>query len=719
MQDPTMFVWKFLQGDEDGLATIEGFTWLGNVLNGLIGDDEETRVKNNIALFYRIEKEKLYGKLSRVGGISVGQFAPLDDETYWYEKDITDFFIGKDNVKLQMGQFTYLRSLTSSHLTSNASDTRTVSIVLFSWKNSPTISNYQISDFSDMSSSKSRVKAGFYCNCGKAFGLITFFAEDQTMDASLMIELREKSDRLKAREEFEEWVRFLLFKKPNSTKFEWLSSYSNSSTAREQIVRQYDFFTSFDAVTKSGGKEKVSNEIVDCGFIVSEFDEISAFFDALHTYSKSFDTKLGKCVSGYTRYTAGNMTSTLGICMYANPIEWNEINDAGTMIIPSIVDACLCKREQGGSFGLIVFSSEGIVDFVIYVDTNDKNQLQKWADYFAKKDEESMSISIVNADNDKILHPHKVDENPTCVKSIYENKSITCEEDYQFLYMKPNETYKVDLLVKESDVNLNDLKISSKHCGSPAKITVTKSVNQSKKTITLSVTSGNFKTWPDKSNVPYILLSQGNKSLYRLYVVPCEYREYNLHVRVLNGKDKNGVSTICEGFDYDKVQKVINEIYNPINVHFKFDPTAEIISDFDFNVAKGEPFEPDLYRKKESKYGIIFIPNSYKLKIDTKNDTYSGYAPLNDDYPNMNTLGTQALVKYSKMREGNDFMLQSHTAPHELGHLVFGLKHPFDVITGYTKDQDWRNLMDYGSPSVDDAIIRAYDVLHINGFSGY
>ncbi|MBR5694943.1 MAG: hypothetical protein IKX43_01735, partial [Paludibacteraceae bacterium] len=738
--------WGFLEGDEEGLflGFQRDFTWLGDWAEGFGNtfneDEEEMAIENQMSLFLTAEEniselgpyirgvETVSTLKNKDGSLSFKAYEEAMGDYWGAGSEVLDFFLDKNSTNLPFDKNTFVRNYTGI-LPPNHS-----SVVLFSFKDKPTISNYRISKLEDMRSPSSRVKAGFCFKKEKdeegkekerSFGIISFYAPDHSIDAVLLIEMHEKSNFEKAEAEFKKWVDLILMKHDSQndakSEFEWLSSYSNSKTTQWQIVNQRDFFVAYDKAVRSGAERTIlRNEFINENFTVFNYYEknnnsLIMKLDALHALN-SVENDFIKYGSGFCSYSCSTGSyqtpaTNIGIIMYANAPK--------KIVLDKTIDACLYHPKNGGqSFGLISFSSVTDVDYIMYIDVKTKQDLEKWIEYFFVKDDANMSISILNP---QTLHPHDVDDNPSCIRPIYGQKGRNITGDnFQFLYVKPNKTYNLDLSVKGSNINLNDLKISLEHCGSPAKITATQSVNQSKKTIALSVKSGNFTEWQDKSHVPCISLSQGNEVLYKLYVVPCERRVYNLHVRVLNGKDKNGVITNCKEFNYKKFQDSINEIYNPINIYFKYDSNVETISDYEFKVEIGKIFNPGKYfNVYESNYSALIVPGDYILNNGFRNA--AGYAPVNHDYPKMNGSGNSSVFGGTAAAIKSNYS-SDHTSAHELGHLIFGLEHPFDrksEMPLYKEGEDNRNVMDYGDPSVKDAIIRAYDVLHINGFSGY
>ena len=703
------YVIPFLEKDEDGAFQWRDFTWVSDIAVGIAPDAEERSVEDQTDLFIKIHSILRNGLSDKIHQKDAVPTFTFDDNGVI----ITDLFINNPkSFKLPMNKKTFF--VERSYDIPSIGYTN---MMLLSYKNNPQISDYKISEKEEMRSAKSRVKAGFYFKDGISFGIISFFAEDHSIDAILEIILHEEKDFDKAQDEFMEWVNYLLFEHNQSNEFHWLASLSPvRGTYRDQIVQQKDFFVSYDKQVKSGGDRgtEIFNKLLNQKFLARAYDELANDITEMHRNTK--------CKIPYSQYSAPycsyktqlkskTIESKFGFLMYGENRTEKE-----SEIDFSNIDACLYKDGQR-SFGLIIYASYSQIETIIYVEI-DKNlneqqaikRIEEWVEYFTVK-ENIMPIHIVERDNNgKLLHPHKVDETPNYTKALYQGKNINSKDNvydnYQFMYIKPSETYSVNLSAE--GFKLNELEFKS----SSSSITVKRNgSNESNKTISISVTCNSIPT--NKEEIPHIKVSKSGEVIYKLFVIPCERQEYRMHVRVLNGKDKNGNITKCQEFNYEAVKKSLNEIYNPVNIYFKFDEKAEIISNYQFGVGKGEEFATENY--SDDFYSILIVPSDYILKVPGKNNSryISGYARTNASYPSMNQYGRHASVlsKYSK----------DYTTPHEVGHLIFGLLHPFDMIElpEYSSGNDSRNVMDYADPSLEEAIIRAYDILHINKYKGY
>lgn len=728
MQDSAMFVWSLFQGDEDGQLQWRDFTWLGDFADGIFLDNEEKLVENQLEFFKYVDRAKIDGNalvdvLLRgiVETIEYGGAKFNLTREYSPNEDIVFNKLLKDSsYTLNMKKNTVFRNDSYSLIYDQEEFQK---LIFFCYKDNPTLSHYKISNFKEMSDSDSRVKAGFYFKDKQSFGLISFYATDKSLDAVLMIPIQEKNDFEKAQSEFSGYVNKLL-KKNTLSLFRWLPSYSSNPSSMQRIEAEEDMFESYDKEVKNYRQylSRVASKTMtfsqgsnylhlnyNPGRVGNDLDRLRQF-KSFSIHTESDDRGMIYHTNDYKAILNGTeTTATIGIFYFNN-------SSSEVVLEMKDVDACLYSF-LGKKFGLISISNNLGIQLVIYVDIDDnldnanaEKIVEKWVDYFVKKDDETLSISIDGAG----INPHQIDYNPSCVRTAYtmNNRGIT-DDNFQFVYIKPSETMKVNLKVNESSINISDLKIAS----SKSFITVSDSRNSANKTISLTV-KGNFTTLSgnNKKDVPYISISnKSGKILYKLFVVPCEKRTYDIKVKLLNGRDKKGLKTICDGFDYSKFKNALNEIYNPVNIWFNYDPIVEPINNVAFGVDSGLVYNPEKYFSvHENKYSVIFIPHEYKLSLtNSLDDTNAGYAPVNTSYPSKNNLGTATVV------DSKSF--DSSTPAHELGHLIFGLRHPFDKtygIKGYEKYQDDFNLMDYGHPGID-AVIRAYDMLHINGFTNY
>ncbi len=107
----------------------------------------------------------------------------------------------------------------------------------------------------------------------------------------------------------------------------------------------------------------------------------------------------------------------------------------------------------------------------------------------------------------------------------------------------------------------------------------------------------------------------------------------------------------------------------------------------------------------------VFVLNNKIYAKDSDNNIkeVNGFAVSNSKYP---ALMSKPYVVLTKQNTQID-----ETLAHEIGHCVFGLKHPFDEFAdkGQVRGQDPKNIMDYNR-AYGYCGLRAYQILEINQY---
>ena len=106
----------------------------------------------------------------------------------------------------------------------------------------------------------------------------------------------------------------------------------------------------------------------------------------------------------------------------------------------------------------------------------------------------------------------------------------------------------------------------------------------------------------------------------------------------------------------------------------------------------------------------VFILND-KIKSKDKDGNIveaTGFAPNNNEYPDFIDKPYVVLTCQNTTID--------ETLAHEIGHCVFGLKHPFDEFASQVRYQDPNNIMDYRR-AYGFCWLRAYQILKINQFN--
>jgi len=143
-----------------------------------------------------------------------------------------------------------------------------------------------------------------------------------------------------------------------------------------------------------------------------------------------------------------------------------------------------------------------------------------------------------------------------------------------------------------------------------------------------------------------------------------------------------------DGASLTDIGKRINEIYNKAGVHFKI--TKENLS---LNLSSLDVGDSDLLSHYTN--GEKNIIEAYKSSKGTKSDQYYMFFVKNSVQLSKQLEGFMPLKRqFGFVFTEND---AGRIASHEIGHGIFGLKHPFDQYNDENSEAKTNYLMDYGS----------------------
>lgn len=172
-------------------------------------------------------------------------------------------------------------------------------------------------------------------------------------------------------------------------------------------------------------------------------------------------------------------------------------------------------------------------------------------------------------------------------------------------------------------------------------------------------------------------------------------------------------------FDVSLLENYLNRMYNPALVQFKIVNTYDKVINYDFNrngyfdfsfaPIKGEEDLAIVASLAETpvsnRHSVQFIG---RLSADAP---LGGFAGIGEQYSLIRTFN-EDYFEYNNGEAEQLFMpfstyaLLYMTSAHEIGHAVFGLRHPVDEFHEYSKKSDAVNLMEWGR--VIDRALRKY-----------
>ena len=179
--------WGFLEGDEDGMGLFDWYHWIPN--DKWLGDNSIDQIKGHEDMMKYIDE-------NRSTWINLKQSQTLDKYTKWTvgnNNDLPSIWLSVKNNKS-----TTLKDLKAYHIYAYAntivsetkevydynnktSDGRFTYLFLYTFQDSPTLTEYRIKDLNDLDENK-RVRAYYY---GDKYGAIAFYSEQGLLQAIL------------------------------------------------------------------------------------------------------------------------------------------------------------------------------------------------------------------------------------------------------------------------------------------------------------------------------------------------------------------------------------------------------------------------------------------------------------------------------------------------------------------------------------------------------
>jgi len=203
-----------------------------------------------------------------------------------------------------------------------------------------------------------------------------------------------------------------------------------------------------------------------------------------------------------------------------------------------------------------------------------------------------------------------------------------------------------------------------------------------------------------------------------LNVITCKKKNIPINIYLL--KDKNHTFSVDKMLIEAEVKNLFSSITGTVTIQFIDQQVDYKTIDINGNrqVDKDTPnnFEADslsliLQNQKVPAFKVAIIDLPIRNPKLTEEQTIGGYASRSfkfalADYASI----TENVVISAKVPEKSSI---ASSIAHELGHFIFGLRHPFEEFAGFSQGTDGLNIMDYPQgvfPLWSERIFRAYQV---------
>ena len=202
--------------------------------------------------------------------------------------------------------------------------------------------------------------------------------------------------------------------------------------------------------------------------------------------------------------------------------------------------------------------------------------------------------------------------------------------------------------------------------------------------------------------VAYKTGDESRKPLGKINVIKTFERKNDIEITICKVKYQNEQD--YPTVDVSAIAESLEKIYGVAGQTFTLSETmVEIVSpDINANgmLDAGERERLKTLLPKVDGYTIFVI--NQRIESGKGGGEAAGYGDLNEN--------SSKPSKYSRMVITKEAFVETYA--HEVGHTVFGLKHPFEEFSSHKQEKDPYNIMDYGR-SIGKAQLRAYQVKKI------
>lgn len=249
----------------------------------------------------------------------------------------------------------------------------------------------------------------------------------------------------------------------------------------------------------------------------------------------------------------------------------------------------------------------------------------------------------------------------------------------------------------------------------------------SKNIYTFNLTTGALG---DTSDVLIKNASTGDSLINKFSVIPCEHQDVELFIYLLQDSTKRKPPTIS----LNRINSMFDQIYGSINVRIMTHLDTVLVNyQTLFDTNNNNELDKDILQERTTI--LTFLPptavdRAYKLYIIDKKITKANYGPLKK----IGGFSAPAAIPFRLVNRTYPAIVSTFSIPntakgqpttfaedvaHEIGHLILGLRHPFDQFTNMNQSDDLKNIMDYpeGKPTtLSKRQLRAYQVIFIENF---